>query len=359
MGSRQADAGGDSAGDGGHAPLARRHLLLRWGLPRDPRASEHLLGFVLTTVLTVVVTRGYLQLAGFPQIGGGGLHVAHVLWGGLAMALAMVLVLSFAGPVVRPLAAFLGGIGFGLFIDEVGKFLTQDNDYFYRPAPMIMYATLVLLMIGADALHGRREHHPSEHLAGAADHAVAGLVGGLSPRRRAVAEDLLAQGRGARGSAETEALLAAIPDDDAEVPDPFQAVTIKVRELLHAVVTRRWATGVTAGLFVVLVAGGAGTLALSWAGDSGPGWARTTALVSLVVMVAVAARGWSVLSADEYRGLQWMRRAVLVNLLITQVALFRLDPWLAAAGLAVALLALGVIAAEKLRLERLHEGGAY
>ena len=132
--------------------MERRTALLRWGLPRDPRGSEHVLGFVLTTVVTIVVTRGYLQLAGFPQIGGETLHVAHVLWGGLFMAVAMVLLLSFAGPVIRAPAAFVGGIGFGLFIDEVGKFLTQDNDYFFRPAPMIMYATLVVLVIGADVL---------------------------------------------------------------------------------------------------------------------------------------------------------------------------------------------------------------
>ena len=133
--------------------VVRRHVLLRWGLPRDPRGSEHVLGFVLTTVATIVVTRAYLQLTGFPQVGGETLHIAHVLWGGLFMALAMVLVLSFAGPVVRPPAAFLGGIGFGLFIDEVGKFLTQDNDYFFQPAPMIMYLTLVVLIILADVLH--------------------------------------------------------------------------------------------------------------------------------------------------------------------------------------------------------------
>ena len=195
--------------------VVRRHVLLRWGLPRDPRGSEHVLGFVLTTVATIVVTRAYLQLTGFPQVGGETLHIAHVLWGGLFMALAMVLVLSFAGPVVRPPAAFLGGIGFGLFIDEVGKFLTQDNDYFFQPAPMIMYLTLVVLIILADVLHGRRPPHPSEQLAAAADHGVAGLAGGLSPRRRAVAEELLRKGRGGEGAA--EGLLLAVGDLADEV----------------------------------------------------------------------------------------------------------------------------------------------
>src|SRR5690606_41261270 len=115
-------AGRDQRARPGEAPplMDRRHVLLRWGLPRDPRASEHVLGFVLTTVATIVVTRGYLQLTGFPQIGGETPHAAHVLSGGLFMAVAMGLLLSLAGPVVRPPAAFLGGSGSGRCMDEVG-----------------------------------------------------------------------------------------------------------------------------------------------------------------------------------------------------------------------------------------------
>ena len=73
--------------------VSHRPLLVRWGLPRDPRATELALAFALTTVATVVLVRGFLQLTGFPTVGGGVLHVAHVLWGGLGMALAILLAL--------------------------------------------------------------------------------------------------------------------------------------------------------------------------------------------------------------------------------------------------------------------------
>ncbi|WP_043498328.1 hypothetical protein [Georgenia sp. SUBG003] len=341
------------AGSGPRPAPERRHRLLRWGLPRDPRASEHLLGFVVVTVLTIAVTRGLLQLTGFPQIGGEGLHVAHVLWGGLLMAVAVVLAVSFAGPVVRPLVAFFGGIGFGLFIDEVGKFLTHDNDYFFSPAPMIMYVTLVLVMLAADALHGRRAHHPTEYLAAAADHAVAGLAGGLTHERRAVAEELLGKGREAPGAAETEALLRRIPDDDAEILDPLDSASRRMRAIFRAVVTRRWATRTTTALLAVVAAGTLATVVGSWGQD--PGWGEIGALASVGLSLGAGVRGWALLGTDRYRAFQWLRRAVLVNLLLTQVALFRIEPWPATLGLFLALATLGVIGAEKYRLERLHQ----
>lgn len=341
--------------------VAHRHVLLRWGLPRDPRGAEYVLGFALTTIVTIVVTRGYLQLAGFPQVGGDTLHVAHVLWGGLLMAVAMVLVLSFAGPVIRPPAAFVGGVGFGLFIDEVGKFLTQDNDYFFQPAPMIMYVTIVLVMIAADALHGRRDRNPSEALAAAADHAVAGVAGGLSPQRRAVAEDLLEQGRGAPGAAEVEALLAVVPEDHSELRDPLEVLTRKGREWLGGVVRGSWTTALTLVLLAVLVVGQAGLVALAATRDDGdaPRWAAVVALASLAVVLVVALRGVALLKWDRYHAFQWLRRGLLVNLLLTLVALFRIDPWPATAGMAIALLALGIVTAERVRLEQLHEGAVH
>ncbi|WP_454083710.1 hypothetical protein [Georgenia sp. Marseille-Q6866] len=337
--------------------VSRRHVLLRWGLPRDPRAGEHVLGFVLTTVVTIVVTRGLLQLTGFPQVGGETLHVAHVLWGGLFMALAMVLALSFAGPVIRPPAAFLGGIGFGLFIDEVGKFLTNDNDYFFQPAPMIMYVTLVVLIVLADVLHGRRPPHPSEQLAAAADHAVAGLAGGLSPQRRQVARELLRQGSGGRGEAEVEALLAAVPEDHSEFPDPIELVARKIRGLLRGVVRGSWTTAV-AGAFLVLAVGG-GVVVILTADHGAPSWSLWAAAASSVLVVAVAARAWTLLGRDRYDAFQWLRRGFTLQLLVTVVGLYRIDPWPATAVMAIALLGLGVVQAEKVRLEQTGQGAAH
>ena len=143
-------------------------------------SAEHLTTFVVSGVATVLVTRLILSLSGYPQIGGKGLHIAHVLPGGLLMLVSISLLLGYVGPVVRPAAALVGGVGFGLFIDEVGKFVTSDNDYFYQPTAAIVYVVFVLIVLATRFLTTRRPIDPREQLANVIDPAVEGVAGGLS-----------------------------------------------------------------------------------------------------------------------------------------------------------------------------------
>jgi hypothetical protein len=107
----------------------------------------YLLLMLLSFGGSVAFTRLFLELTGYPQLGGGSIHIAHVLWGGLLLYLAALLPLIFANRWVYVLGAVLGGVGVGLFIDEVGKFITQTNDYFEPLAAPIIYAFFLLSVL--------------------------------------------------------------------------------------------------------------------------------------------------------------------------------------------------------------------
>jgi hypothetical protein len=84
------------------------------------------------------------------------------------------------------LCVVLGGIGFGLFLDEVGKFVTKDNDYFYGPAAEIMYILVVVILVGARMVRDIRPLNARECLASAATIAADGVARGLATRRREI-----------------------------------------------------------------------------------------------------------------------------------------------------------------------------
>lgn len=52
----------------------------------------------------------------------------------------LILLLAILGGRIRSTAAIIGGLGFGKFIDELGKFITSDNNYFFQPTVAINYA---------------------------------------------------------------------------------------------------------------------------------------------------------------------------------------------------------------------------
>lgn len=110
-------------------------------------AVRYLLLMLISFALSVTLTRIFLNLTGFPKIGGGNLHIAHVLWGELFLYFAAVLPLQFSNRWVYSISAIFTGLGMGLFMDEVGKFITSNNDYFYPPAAPIIYSFFIIASI--------------------------------------------------------------------------------------------------------------------------------------------------------------------------------------------------------------------
>jgi hypothetical protein len=169
-------------------------LVLPADSPHESSAQIRFDVFLLCAAATVLITRAILAATGYPQIGGGGsLHIAHVLWGGLLMAVAVVVTMVSTSSPARMGSAFLGGIGFGLFVDEVGKFITKDVNYFYRPAVAVIYAVLIAAYLLGRELIGRLRLSPSRVRVLALQALIDRETGALSVTRRDTVLALLQQ----------------------------------------------------------------------------------------------------------------------------------------------------------------------
>ncbi|MFC8921809.1 hypothetical protein [Cellulosimicrobium sp. NPDC057127] len=336
--------GGPTASREPRRGMSARGRVVRLGVVRDTAATRHLVTFLVVTVATVLLTRFFLAASGYPQVGGGDLHVAHVLWGGLGMALGVVVLLSFVGPALRSLGAVLSGVGFGLFVDEIGKFVTADNDYFYEPTAALIYATVVVLVLLVEALHGRRRHHAGEYLAVATDRAVAGVAGGFTDAAREEARTLAALGRGEPAAEQVAALVEAVPRDDVDVPDPVRALVRRASAWFTAALEQRWAAVVVVVAVLGVAAGSVAVAVRVVTRDVDvPTWVGVGMLPGVAATVACVVVGLVAGRADRRASAVWVRRGVLVSLLLTQLLVFRAVQWVGVAGLAVDLLVLAAL----------------
>ncbi len=110
-------------------------------------ASSQILDFAIWAILSLFATRLFLVVFNNPTIGRGNWHIAHVLWGGMAMLIGAIIFLIFYGKNALKLASIFSGIGWGMFIDEIGKYVTRDNNYWFRPAIIFIYISFVFLFV--------------------------------------------------------------------------------------------------------------------------------------------------------------------------------------------------------------------
>ncbi len=149
--------------------------------------------------------------------------------------------MAMEGRLWKQLATLSAGIGFGLFIDELGKFVTSDNDYFFQPAVAFMYLVFVVIFLVARFVLGGTDLSPQ-----------ASLVNAFDLAKEAVTHDLDEAERG-----QILALLTRCDQDDPVVRDlthivagdgtraggsrdPYQRLKASLRRFYDSLVARRW-----------------------------------------------------------------------------------------------------------------------
>ena len=159
------------------------------------RSSRLTLIVLVSCALTVALTRLFLVLTGYPQIGNSTFHLAHALWGGLALFLAGMMTLIVQNRGAAVIIALLTGVGFGLFVDEVGKFITQKNDYFFPLAAPLVYASLLLILLFTELARRHQLRSPRAHLLAAISLSQTIADGTATPTEISAMEDHIRQAR--------------------------------------------------------------------------------------------------------------------------------------------------------------------
>jgi hypothetical protein len=107
------------------------------------------------------------------------------------MAVAIWISVIYLNRRSRGVTAVIGGVGFGFFIDELGKFITSDNDYFFKPAAGIIYLIFILMFLLIRELSRRQRLDQRTALANALAFLPSTVIGDFQQADRKVVGELL------------------------------------------------------------------------------------------------------------------------------------------------------------------------
>ena len=293
---------------------------------RNLQAGQLRETFLVSAVASLLLVRFFLGLTGFPKVGGGGLHIAHMLWGGGLMVTALLFLLAYVGQRIRRIAAVLGGLGFGLFIDELGKFITSDNNYFYRPTIALIYVLFVLLFLRLRSFERRRDVSQEIYLANALVLLQDAAIHDLDPKEKRLLLRWLHQS-GATGSSllgDLEARLAARPAD-VTPSSAFRRWIRRLRRLRTRGLSSAWVGRVAIPVLLVRLLGGlviTSVLTLTHGGDLADVPSHLPLLVATAVSGVMALMGLIRLPLSRMHALRWFKRAILSTILLTDLFTF-------------------------------------
>jgi hypothetical protein len=304
-------------------------------LVRSVSAREYLDLFLVSAAASILLLRLGLHVSGYPSIGGGKYHVAHMLWGGLAMMLAMFINFAYLGRRVQRFVAILGGIGFGIFIDEVGKFITRDNNYFFRPSVGIIYAIFVSLYLLVSYLTRKQKLSSEEYQLNALRQLEEAVHNDMDVHERAAVRHLLLKAdQSSEITQKLHTLLYELPVAPTASLGPVKRLRKRIGQKYEQLWEKR-STDRTIRIFFVLETIfflGAVLTAVYFNIDdvrelaSGHGTYERSLIMGQLVATVFASlcviKGLFTLKNSRLRALEWFRWATLINLLLTEFFLF-------------------------------------
>jgi hypothetical protein len=331
---------------------------------RNVEAWAYLEIFLVSAVAAILGIRVFLELTGYPRLGGARLHIAHMLWGGLLMLVAIVLLLGFLSKSSHRLASVIGGFGFGTFIDEIGKFVTRDNDYFFQPAVALMYITFIATYLAIHTIHTGREYSRQEYLINALREMEEVVLHDLDEEDKKRALLYLSQSDPAHPLVPSlERIVSATALAPRAKPGPFSLVKQRLQQMYRRFAALPLFASAVILFFVIKLALTALytiSLVFFWGFRWEPGAfsrlvarvaerAQDLSFVDAAQLLSSVAAGAFILAGVLYirtarlKAFQMFERSVLVSIFVTQVFSFYKEQFAALLGLAVNILILMAI----------------
>lgn len=327
---------------GGMATSQRRWQIGYGRFTRDVDSGRYTELFLMSAISSVIVIRSFLALSGYPQVGGSNFHIAHMLYGGFFMLVALLLTVTFESRVWKAWAAVLGGVGFGTFIDELGKFITRDNDYFFQPTIALIYIIFVAIFLATRVINRHRMLTQDEKVVFALAAVREALLGTLDESARLRALRYLDEcDPDDPAVVNLRVVLTQIPARPLAQGNLYRRCRRKLADYYGLVIAQpRVQTGIAA-LFMLSVVTTIAAFFVPEARDELH--ANVISAGSSVLSGIFNVLGVIQLRRSRYEAFRWFERSVLISIFVTQVFLFNDEGLLAIFTLAGNLLLFGAI----------------
>jgi hypothetical protein len=339
--------------------MSQRHLY------RNVHARDHLEVFLVSAVSSLLLLRFYLHLTGYPQVGNATLHIAHMLYGGLLMLAAITINLSFLGLRSQRISSVVGGAGFGIFIDELGKFITKNDNYFFRPTIGLIYAIFAILYLIFNFLSRNQRLSSEEYQLNALQQMEEAIRHDMSVQEKRTMKQLLAKAdQNDPITNEIKSMLLRI-DTVKTKPSRLSLWQDKVSKMYDRFWHQRRSNEVVAAIFIIeaLIFLGVVVGNLTHSFDSIKDLLHNTdrystrllvgQLAASMVASIFAILGALKLASSRIEAYEYFRRALLVNVFLTEFFIFSRVQFQAIPGLVVNLVLLILLRAALLQ-ERQH-----
>lgn len=302
---------------------------------RNVRASELLDIFFISAIASLLLVRLFLHVSGYPQLGGNGLHIGHMLWAGLCMLASLTINFAFLGIRAQRLSALTGGIGFGIFVDEIGKFITSDNNYFYRPAIGIIYAIFVILYLTFNFLGRKQNLSSREYQLNALARLEEAIVRDMDPVEMQQAQQLLAKSnKRSKVTNQLKQLLSSIDLVPENQPPHYKQLLYKLDQVYLSFWHKRNNRLLVRSFFIfesaifilaIAIANYNNLDDISLALSGHPTYGASLIfgqLASALVAACFVINGTLKLKDNRLEAFEDFRRATLINLLLTEFFIF-------------------------------------